>query len=297
MHYSAGYFVQLPPAHRFPMGKYPALHDILLREGVIRGADVIESQEAEWADLQLVHTPDYLSDLAHATLSHEAVRRLGLPWQDGMLRRSRLAVGGTIATARVALADGVAANLAGGTHHAFADRGEGFCVLNDVAVAIRVLRRDGEIERAAIIDLDVHQGNGTAAIFEDDPATFTFSMHGQKNYPFHKMRSRLDVGLPDGINDCDYLAQLDRHLDDVLPQSRPELAFYLAGVDVVAGDRFGRLGLTRDGLAQRDRLVLSRLKQRGIPVAIVLSGGYAASVELTADLHATVHREAVRVFA
>lgn len=294
--YSPGYVVELPAGHRFPMGKYAALHEILLREQVIRSSNVVEPDEAKWADIQLVHTPEYMSDLAHGTLSLEAVRRLGLPWLDGMLRRSRLAVGGTIAAARLALDDGVAANLAGGTHHAFSDRGEGFCVLNDVAIAIRVLRRDRLIERAAIVDLDVHQGNGTAAIFEEDQATFTFSMHGQRNYPFHKMRSTLDVGLPDGVEDRPYLERLDRHLDDVLARSRPDLAFYLAGVDVVGGDRFGRLNLTRDGLSSRDQLVLSRLKTRGVPVAIVLSGGYAASADATADLHATVHREAVRIF-
>jgi len=293
--FSPGYYVELPATHRFPMGKYPLLHQILIRDGVISPNDVHESDEAEWGDLQLVHTPEYLSDLAHGTLSPTAVRRLGLPWLPGMLRRSRLAVGGTLFAARTALTDGVAGNLAGGTHHAFADRGEGFCVLNDVAIAIRALRRDGAIRRALVVDLDVHQGNGTADVLSGDAGAFTFSMHGQKNYPFRKMQSSRDVGLPDSMSDEAYMAELERHLAQSLRESRPDIAFYLAGVDVVAGDRFGRLNLTADGLARRDRHVLTTLRDAGVPVAIVLSGGYAQTVERTAELHSTVFREARRV--
>lgn len=294
--FSPGYFVELPATHRFPMGKYPRLHEILLRDGVIAASDVWEPDEADWADLQLVHTADYLSDLAHGTLSATAVRWLGLPWLPGMLRRSRLAVSGTLFAARSALADGVGGNLAGGTHHAFADRGEGFCVLNDVAIAIRALRRDGGIRRALVVDLDVHQGNGTAHVLSGDADAYTFSMHGQKNYPFHKMQSTRDVGLPDSISDEAYLDELQRHLAEVLRDAKPDLAFYLAGVDVVAGDRFGRLQLTPDGLARRDRHVLTTLRDAGVPTAIVLSGGYAQTVERTAELHSSVFREARQVF-
>jgi acetoin utilization deacetylase AcuC-like enzyme len=205
-------------------------------------------------------------------------------------------VQGSLNAARMALQDGIAANLAGGTHHAFPDHGEGYCVLNDVAIAIRALLRDGDIRRALVVDLDVHQGNGTAAIFERDPRVFTFSMHGERNYPWHKMTSSLDVGLPDRMEDEAYLTQLEQHLPEVITTARPDLAFYLAGVDTAAGDRFGRLSLTREGLHRRDRMALEALRKAGIPVALVMSGGYAKSPDLTADLHAIAHREAARIF-
>lgn len=294
--YSPGYYVPLPEGHRFPMAKFPALHRILLAEGLITPDDVVEPEEARWEDLRLVHTHDYLEELAHGTLSPKALRRLGLPWLPNLPRRSRLAVQGSINAARIALEDGIAANLAGGTHHAFADRGEGFCVLNDIAVAIHVLLREGRIRRALVVDLDVHQGNGTAAVLASTPAAYTFSMHGAKNYPFKKERSSRDVALPNEIGDTGYLDILQRELPDVIDAARPDLVLYLAGVDVVAGDRFGRLNLSRDGLAQRDRYVLATLKTRGLPVALLLSGGYAKTPEDTADLHATVHRMAREVF-
>ena len=205
-----------------------------------------------------------------------------------MLRRSRLAVQGTLTAARIALHDGLAGNLAGGTHHAFAGRGEGFCVLNDVAVAIRALQDAGSIRRAVIIDLDVHQGNGTAAIFEDDPDVYTFSMHGERNYPAQKLRSTRDVGLPDGIGDDEYLATLAQHLPQVLGESRADIAFYLAGVDVAAGDRYGRFALSDAGVTRREREVLGAVRQAGLPLVIVLAGGYAATAERTAQLHTLV---------
>jgi len=195
--------------------------------------------------------------------------------------------------ARAALSEGLAGNLAGGTHHAFADHGEGFCVLNDVAVAISKLCEEGAIERAAVIDLDVHQGNGTAAIFEQVEEVFTFSMHGERNYPLAKMRSTLDVPLADGTGDAEYLDALQEHLPSVLERSRAEIAFYLAGVDVAAGDRYGKLALTEQGIRRRDRLVIGMLRDRGIPLVIVLAGGYAVSAARTAELHAHAFREAV----
>lgn len=295
--FSPGYTVPLPAGHRFPMGKYAALHEILLREGLITPERTHEPAEADWADLRLVHTPEYLSDLAHGTLAPQAIRRLGLPWAPAMLRRSRLAVGGTLAAAAAALRDGIAANLAGGTHHAFADRGEGFCVLNDVAVAIRVLQRDGRIRRALVVDLDVHQGNGTARIFAGDGDVFTFSIHGARNYPFHKEASTLDVPLPDGTDDAAYLAALHETLPRALAAARPDIVFYLAGVDPVAGDRFGRLAMTRAGLLERDRFVLETLRAAQRATVLVLSGGYARTPEETADLHATVHRAAAMIHA
>jgi acetoin utilization deacetylase AcuC-like enzyme len=294
--YSPGYFVPLPEDHPFPMGKFPVLRQILLAEGVLRPKEIVEPWEADWADLLLVHTSEYLSALAGGTLGPAGQRRLGLPWSEALVRRSRLAVQGTLNAAEMALEGGIAGNLAGGTHHAFADHGEGYCVLNDVAVAIRVLRARHLIRRALVVDLDVHQGNGTACIFAGDPLTYTFSMHGENNYPFTKGTSSLDVGLPDHTLDTAYLDVLAAHFTKAFEDARPDLVFYLAGVDPVAGDRFGRLALTRQGLRERDRYVLDSVQRHGAPVTLLLSGGYAKTAELTADLHATVYREAVRIF-
>ena len=295
--FSPGYSIPLPEGHRFPMPKFRLLHERLLAEGLLDPADVVEPEPASWADLALVHGPVYLRDLRDGTLDRSAQRRMGLPWSPALVRRSRLAVGGTIAACAMALEDGIAANLAGGTHHAFPDHGEGFCVLNDIAIGVRVLRRSGRLRRALIVDLDVHQGNGTAAIFANDPDTYTFSVHGDKNFPFEKQRSDRDVALPDGIGDAGYLEALDRHLPTALDEARPDLALYLAGVDPVAGDRFGRLELSREGLARRERRVLELFEGRGIPIAVLTSGGYAPTPERTADLHAEVHRQAREVFA
>jgi acetoin utilization deacetylase AcuC-like enzyme len=293
--YHSGYFVPMPPGHPFPMAKYPLLRDRLLAEGVLSESDVLEPVEAADDDLALVHTAGYLQRLEAGSLDPAEVRKIGVPWSESLWRRSRLAAQGTIMAARAAVEDGLAANLAGGTHHAFADHGEGFCVLNDVAVAIRVLQRQRHVETALVVDLDVHQGNGTAAIFEDDPHVFTFSMHGERNYPSRKMRSRLDVGLGDGIGDDDYLSLLTRHLADVLQQFTPDIVFYLAGVDPAHGDRYGRLALSDEGIRRRDRHVLESCFGRGLPTVITLAGGYAATPERTAELHAIVFREAVAI--
>jgi acetoin utilization deacetylase AcuC-like enzyme len=294
--YTPDYYFSLPEGHPFPMGKYPALFEILQREGLVRDEDVVEPYEAEWTDLMLVHTAEYLGSLANGSLEPAAVRRLGFPMTPTLLRRSRLGVQGTLDAARLALADGIAANLAGGTHHAFADHGEGYCVLNDVAVAIRVLQRSKSIRRALIVDLDVHQGNGTASIFADDSAVYTFSIHGENNYPLRKARSSRDVGLPDGVADPIYLEILAVQLREVFDASRPDIVFYLAGVDAAAGDRYGRLSLTPSGIRERDRLVLETVRRRGLPAVLVLAGGYARSEEATADLHAMVHRESRKLF-
>jgi acetoin utilization deacetylase AcuC-like enzyme len=289
--YTPDYYVPHPDGHPFPMGKYPALFDILQKENLVRSEDVIEPHEVDWTDLMLVHSTDYLAALANGTLEPAAQRRLGFPWTPALLRRSRLAVQGTIDTAHLALEEGIAANLAGGTHHAFADHGEGYCVLNDVALAIRVLQRERAAQRALVVDLDVHQGNGSASIFESDPSVYTFSIHGENNYPLRKQRSSRDVGLGDGADDSLYLQTLSQHLPDVLEQSRPDVVFYLAGVDAAAGDRYGRLDLTPDGIRQRDRYVVRTIRRERIPLAIVLAGGYAKTAAATADLHAMVHRE------
>jgi len=232
-----------------------------------------------------------LAKLASAGLSAAEQRRLGLPWSEALWQRSRLASAGTLLAGRTALDQGLAGNLAGGTHHAFADHAEGFCVLNDVAIAIRKLQAEGAIERAAIIDLDVHQGNGTAAIFEADDEVFTFSMHGERNYPLAKMRSNMDVPLKDGVGDAEYLDTLLRHLPTALDTANADIVFYLAGVDVAAGDRYGRLALTDNGIRQRDRCVIEAVRSRGAPLSIVLGGGYAPTRARTAELHAHVFRE------
>jgi acetoin utilization deacetylase AcuC-like enzyme len=292
--YHPDYFVPLPGAHPFPMSKYPLLYERLLAEGVLSDADVLIPGEASLQDLALVHTADYLERLQAGSLDAAEIRRIGVPWSAALWRRSRLAVQGTIEASRAALSDGLAGNLAGGTHHAFADHGEGFCVLNDVAVAIRVLRREARIATALVVDLDVHQGNGTAAIFVGDPAVYTFSMHGERNYPARKMQSRVDVGLRDGVEDDEYLALLERHLATVLAEFAPDIVYYLAGVDPAQGDRYGRLKLSDDGILRRDRLVLDSCRDRGLPTVITMAGGYAATPARTAELHAIVFREAAK---
>jgi acetoin utilization deacetylase AcuC-like enzyme len=290
--YHPDYFVALPPSHPFPMAKYPLLYERLCRDGLLTDTDVLEPREASLDDLALVHTTDYLQRLADGTLAPSDVRRLGVPWSPALWRRSRLAVQGTLLAALAALEDGVAANLAGGTHHAFPDHGEGFCVLNDVAIAIRVLRRDGRARRALVVDLDVHQGNGTAAIFEGNADVFTFSMHGERNYPVNKQRSTLDVGLSDGTADEEYLATLQGHLGAILDRFAPDVVFYLAGVDTARGDRYGRLALSDKGIRLRERHVLETCRHADLPVVVTIAGGYASSPARTAELHAIVFEEA-----
>ncbi len=309
--YHPGYVVPLPEGHAFPMSKFAALHGLLLAEGVIRAAEIVEPREAEWADLRLVHTARYLDALAGGTMTKAEVRRMGLPWSPALVRRSRLAVQGTINACLMAVMDGVAGNLAGGTHHAMPDRAEGFCVLNDVAVALRVLRRSGWVRRALVVDLDVHQGNGTASYFGGDRAwpaggVYTLSVHGARNFPFEKPPSTQDVGLADGTGDAEYLSILADILPDALRQSDPDLVVYLGGVDVVEDDRFGRLSLSRNGLAVRDRYVCETVKAADVPLCLLLSGGYAARrtpgqapetlAAATADLHAEMYRQAAAVY-
>jgi acetoin utilization deacetylase AcuC-like enzyme len=291
--YHPSYQVALPPGHPFPMSKYSLLKDRLLSEGTLAAGDILQPEPLHIATAELVHTREYLDKLESSGLSPAEQRRLGMPWSEALWRRSRLASGGTLLAARAALEHGLAGNLAGGTHHAFADHGEGFCVLNDVAIAIRKLQAERAIERAAIIDLDVHQGNGTAAIFEGDDAVFTFSMHGERNYPLAKMRSTMDVPLQDGMGDAQYLESLQQHLPAVLEDASADVVFYLAGVDVAAGDRYGKLALTEEGIRLRDRRVIDAVRGRGLPLVIVLAGGYAATRERTAELHAHAFREAV----
>ena len=292
--YSDHFVLPLPEGHKFPMAKYSRLRERILAEGIVPPEDLHEAPAASWEDLRLVHDEAYVDAVANGTVAPEIQRRIGFPWSPAMVERSRRSVGATIAAARAALDDGVSANLAGGTHHAFADRGEGFCVFNDVAVAIRVLQRDHHASRIAVVDLDVHQGNGTASIFAGDDAVFTFSMHGEKNFPFKKETSDLDVALPDGTGDEDYLAALQLHLDAVLNRHEPDFVFYLAGADPFEGDRLGRLKLTVDGLRTRDEMVFGTCSKRGLPVAVSMSGGYANDVDAIVTIHANTIRAAIR---
>ena len=275
------------------MAKYTLVYDRLRAAGLLPAENIMLPGEAARVDLERVHTTPYLQRLFVEGLSVAEQRALGVPWSPKLLRRSRLAVQGTWLAAEAALAAGRAGNLAGGTHHAFADHGEGFCVLNDVAIAIRRLQKERRIARALIVDLDVHQGNGTAAIFEGDASVFTFSMHGERNYPARKMRSTLDVGLPDGVGDEQYLATLADHLPRLTQDFSPDIVFYLAGVDVVAGDRYGRFQLSEAGLRERERCVLDWSQKLGLPLVITLAGGYASDALRTAILHCIVFEEAI----
>ena len=297
--YHPDYVIPLPEGHAFPMRKYELLHDILAAEGLVGPWNLHEPEECPWETLALAHDLEYLAKLRDGTLTRDEQRRIGMEWSPRLVRRARLAVQGTIDAARAAHRSRtrLAANLAGGTHHAMRDAGEGYCTLNDVAVAARVMQRDFGM-RALVVDLDVHHGNGTAAIFAGVDGVYTFSMHGERNFPLRKPPSSLDVPLPDGMGDEAYLAALASHLPRAVEEARADIAFYLAGVDVAQGDRFGRLALSEAGIAARDRMVLEQVWKRGIATCLVLSGGYAlgadgkTSSQRTAELHAITHRVA-----
>jgi len=282
---SARYTFPLPPGHRFPIAKYELLREQVLTSGIVAPEALREPARATRDALLLVHTAGYVDRFLDGSLTAVELRRLGLPWSPALVERSLRAVGGTCEAASAALDDGIAMNLAGGTHHAFADHGEGFCVFNDVAVAVRTLQRAGRVRRAAIIDLDVHQGNGTNAIFAGDDSVFTFSMHGGRNYPFHKVPGSLDVELADGTGDDEYLARLTTHLPDVLARSHADLVLYLAGADPHANDSLGRLGLSSEGLARRDAFVIDLCREVGFPVAITIAGGYGRNIAETVRIH------------
>ena len=290
----------LPPGHRFPVSKSARLREQVARD--CPRVQLIEAPAATDGELALAHTPAYIEAVCHGLLPAAAQRAIGLPWSPGMVERSRRSVGASICAARAALEHGVAVQLAGGTHHAHADRGAGYCVFNDTAVAARLMQAETHrarrsLLRVLVIDLDVHQGDGTAAIFADDPTVFTLSLHGARNFPVHKARSDLDVELPDGCADDQYLQALDAALGTVwtrLAATPPGLAFYLAGADPHEGDRLGRLKLTFDGLAERDRRVFDALRARGIPVAVSMAGGYGADLDATVAVHLRTVVEAAR---
>lgn len=282
-YYSDRFVLPLPTGHRFPMAKYR-----MLREAAAAQLPSLRFHEAPTTSdgvLALAHHPQYIHRVASGALSADEQRAIGFPWTPEMVERSRRSAGATIAACRAAFDEGVAVNLAGGTHHAHADRGEGFCVFNDAAIAARLMQAERRASRVVIVDLDVHQGNGTASILAKDESVFTLSLHGESNYPFDKAVSDLDVALPDGTGDADYLAALDGALDSLFTRFDPQLIIYLAGADPHEGDRLGRLHLSRDGLAQRDARVLDAAAARGLPVAIAMAGGYGRNIEDTVAIH------------
>jgi acetoin utilization deacetylase AcuC-like enzyme len=291
--YSDQFVLPLPKGHRFPMNKYSMLRERVEKAGLCGPGELRAPHAVTDEEVLRAHDPNYLKKVITGTLSDKEMRRIGFPWSERMVERSRRASGGTLDACRSALEEGIAANLAGGTHHAFADRGEGFCVLNDSAIAARALRAEGLVSRVAVLDTDVHQGNGTAAILHGDPNVFTFSIHGAKNYPFHKEQSDLDVPLSDGADDSAFLSALSDALGRVLDQGTWDLAIFLAGADPLEGDKLGRLSVTKSGLAERDRMVLEACRERDIPIAVTMAGGYAKQVEDTVDVHfQTVERAA-----
>ncbi|WP_166826593.1 histone deacetylase family protein [Thalassoroseus pseudoceratinae] len=283
--YTDHFVLPLPTTHRFPMLKYSRLRERVSTADLV-GTDNLRVPDAATNEqLMLAHQPDYIRRVADGELTRQEVKRIGFPWSRGLVERSRRSVGGTISACQSALECGVGGNLAGGTHHAFADRGEGYCVFNDAVVAARVLQSTGHARRIAIIDCDVHQGNGSAAMTVGDPTIFTFSIHGEKNWPHRKEQSDLDVGLPDGTEDEAYLVALRAGIDQTLTQAEPELVIYVAGADPYHADTLGRLRLSKSGLAQRDRLVIESCRERGIPVAVCMAGGYSPNIEDIVDIH------------
>lgn len=288
IYYSDTFVLPLPEGHRFPVTKYALLRE---RVALARLGDMHIAEAASDADILRAHTAGYLQRMQAGAMSEREMRRIGFPWSPNLVERSRRSVGATIGACRAALAgDGFAVSLAGGTHHAYADHGEGYCVFNDSAIAARTIQAEDRARRLLIIDCDVHQGNGTAAILRGDETIFTFSIHGAKNYPFHKERSDLDVALDDGAGDAAYMAALAPALYEAIERSRADLAIYLAGADPYQGDRLGRLKLTKDGLLARDRLVLETCRAAGIPVAITMAGGYGWNIGDTVDIHVATVR-------
>lgn len=293
--YSSKYYASIGEGHVFPIRKFELVRDRLLAEGTLLPDELFEPTPAEKADVLLVHTDDYVSRFCDGKLTPKEVRRLGLPWSNALVERSFYTVGGTIAASLAALQHGYSSNLAGGTHHAFSDRGEGFCVFNDVAIAIRTLQRKGSIRNAAIVDCDVHQGNGTAAIFSNDPRTFTFSIHGANNYPLFKTKSNIDIELPDKTTDEEYLQELAGKLPKIF-DIEPEIVFYLAGADPYEGDKLGRLAVSMSGLRRRDEFVLRTCFDSEIPVVTVMSGGYGKDIGDTIEIHCNTIRTVKHVF-
>jgi acetoin utilization deacetylase AcuC-like enzyme len=283
--YTDRFVLPLPPEHRFPMRKYSLLRERVLAEGIIAWQDMCVPVAATDEQILRAHDWDYLDKVKNGLLTTKEMRRIGFPWSSAMVERSRRSSGATMAACRAALEDGAAVNLAGGTHHAFRDRGEGYCVFNDSAIAARAMQAEGHARRVVILDCDVHQGNGTASILAGDPSIFTFSIHGANNFPYHKEQSDLDIELEDGTGDAVYLDMLEEGVQRALSMANADLAIYLAGADPFEGDRLGRLKVSKAGLAQRDALVLNLCREQRLPVAVTMAGGYARNVEDIVDIH------------
>jgi len=291
--YADHFVLPLPDGHRFPMPKYARLRERLLIEGIIRPEDFLSPPSVSDEDILRCHTSDYYERAKTGQLSEAELRRIGFPWTPQMIERSRRSSGATLAAARVALdGDGFAANLAGGTHHACRDHGEGFCVFNDAAITARALQAEGRVKRVVVIDCDVHQGNGTADITQGDSTIFTFSIHGEKNFPFRKVPGDLDIGLPDGTTDDLYLELVYEGTRRAIMMSSPDLAIYIAGADPFEGDRLGKLKITKRGLIERDKIVFDLCEGAGLPVAIAMGGGYAPEIEDIVDIHLQTIRQA-----
>jgi acetoin utilization deacetylase AcuC-like enzyme len=283
--YSDHFPFPLPEGHTFPVEKYALIREKIADASIVGPGEILTADIASEEDILRVHTPDYVYDFLQGQLDAAQMRKIGFPWSPELVERTKRSCGATIQACFATLEDGLSANLAGGTHHAFQDRGGGYCIFNDVAVAARKMQAEKGIGRIAIIDCDVHQGNGTAAIFADDPSVFTFSIHGKKNFPFHKERSDLDIALEDGTGDEAYLDALERGLTEVFKAHRADLAIYIAGADPFHDDRFGRLALSKAGLAERDRMVLRGCFDQAAPVAVTMGGGYARNKTDTVDIH------------
>jgi acetoin utilization deacetylase AcuC-like enzyme len=283
--YHDHFVLPLPENHRFPMAKYRLLREQIVAAGLVSARDLQVADGATDEQLLRAHSAEYVTKVNTGTLSAKEIRRIGFPWSPELVERSRRSVGSTIAAARCALQGEVGVNLAGGTHHAHRDWGQGYCVFNDAVVAARAMQVEGQAKRVAVIDCDVHQGNGTATITDGDDSIFTFSIHGAKNFPYHKHPGDLDIELPDGTQDDAYLEALEQGLWRVFHLGRPNLVLYLSGADAFVDDRLGRLALTKDGLVARDRMVLSACVASGVPFAVAMAGGYARNVNDTADIH------------
>jgi acetoin utilization deacetylase AcuC-like enzyme len=294
--YHPNYVVPLPEGHRFPMPKFRQLYELLLTDGVAHPEQFHAPQRPPQEWIELVHLPEYVQAYYNGTLDSKAQRRIGLPWSPELVNRTCTAVGGTILTAQLALDRGLACNTAGGTHHAFPSYGSGFCIFNDLAIAARLLQKQGLVHQILIVDLDVHQGDGTAFIFQDDPRVFTFSMHCEVNFPGTKQKSDLDVPLPVGMEDDAYLQTLAEYLPNLLSQIEPDLVLYDAGVDPHVGDRLGKLALTNTGIFRREMQVLSTCVAAGYPVACVIGGGYADDLKSLVYRHSLLHRAASEVY-
>jgi acetoin utilization deacetylase AcuC-like enzyme len=287
----------LPEGHRFPMRKYELIPEQLLYEGDITTANIFSPAICLPEIVLLTHTREYLHKLMHQTLSAKEQRHIGFPQSPGLTKRELIITQGTIDCCLYAMQFGVALNVAGGTHHAFADRGEGFCLLNDFAVAANYLLQNKIVNKILVIDLDVHQGNGTAKLFENNAAVFTFSMHGRHNYPFHKERSDLDIPLEDGTNDATYLQLLREHLPCLIRDVQPDIAFFLSGVDILETDKFGKLKITLQGCRERDRIVFSELEKNSIPCAVAMGGGYSADIKIITAAHCHTFKMAKEIYS